>query len=197
MSRNAPTSSFVVMWASDRVQAARTSGWAGKPLPYLFGGPHTSHPSPSKAGVSRGDLIFPLAFKSGQLMVLCECEVEEVIPGDQFCERFGVPQVLSWRSGHLRDWLASRSCAWLAPTCTDDAVLLRSCTPLTFDRFIPLERVARIRMLNRKGERPLSGVLPDGRLKNTNTLHGHYCKASPATAELLSQVARHTAIAKA
>jgi hypothetical protein len=190
MSPRPTSSSFVVMWSSHRIRSARISGWAGKPLPYLFGGPHISHPSPVKAGVSQGDSIFPLAFKKGQLMVLCECVVDEVIPIDQFCERFGVPKLLSSQSQYLRDWLDPRSCAWLAPTCTDDAVLLKSCTPLAFDRFVPLDQMSGIRMLNRRGERPLTNLLPDGRLKDTGTLHGRYYKASPATADLLARAAR-------
>jgi len=190
MSREAGSSSFVVMWSSDRIRSARTSGWVGKPLPFLFGGPHISHPSPRKAGVRSGDSIFPLGFKSGQLMVLCECEVEEIVPIEQFCEKFRVPQVLSWQSEYLRDWLAPRSCKWLAPTCTDDAVLLTSCTPLAFDRFVATDQVPGMRMLNSRGERALTNVWPDGRLKNTSTLHGRYYKASPPTAEMLRSVAR-------
>jgi hypothetical protein len=45
-------------------------------------------------------------------------------------------------------------------------------------------------MLKRRGERSLINLLPDGRLKNSSTLHGRYYKASPATAGLLGQVAR-------
>jgi hypothetical protein len=53
-----------------------------------------------------------------------------------------------------------------------------------------------MRMLNRQGERPLANVFPDGRLKNTSTLHGRYYKAAPATASLLREIARAPSIKK-
>jgi hypothetical protein len=190
MSVGLQTSSFVVLWTGHRVRAARSSGWRGNSLPYLFGGPHSSHPSPSKAGVAPGDRVFPIAFQAGRLMVLCECVVEEIVSIDVFCQRFDVRRFESTQSEFLRAWLSRRSCAWLAPTCTDDAILLRSSTPLEFDRLIPLDQAPHMRMANRRGERRLRNVLPDGRLKNALTLHGRYYKASPATAELLSVVAR-------
>ena len=90
----------------------------------------------------------------------------------------------------LRDWLGERSCAWLAPTCTDDAIELRSATPLAVDRLIPDDLMASVRFLNKRGERPLKNLLPDGRLKNPNTIHGDYYRLSPKTAELFSAIAR-------
>jgi hypothetical protein len=179
---------FTVHWSSDRTSLLPASGWRGKPLPWLFGGPHISHPSLTRAGVAAGDSIFPIALKRGRLMVLCECEVQEVIPIKEFETRFGVPYRLAFQSEHLREWLAERNCAWLAPTCTDDVALLRTATPLTLDRYVPQDRMAEIRMLNKRGDRPLSNLSPDGLLKNPATLCGWYYKLSPATAELFRSV---------
>jgi hypothetical protein len=178
------------MWAGDRLRSLRTSGWVGRRLPYLFGGPHISHPSPSTAGVEPGDRIYPLVHTGGRLMVLCECVAGEVMPIERFVERERVPYRLTWQSEYLRDWLAERRCAWLAPTCTDDAVVVKAGTPVAVNRLIPLEEMAGVRMQNAKGERPLSNLLPDGRLKNATTIHGRYYRAAARTAALLAAVAR-------
>jgi hypothetical protein len=191
MSPDPTSSAFVVAWAADRLRAVGSSGWVGRPLPWLFGGPHISHPSLTKADVSAGDRVFPLSFKGGRIVVLCECVVHEIIPLDEFRRQFRIVKTASvMQDDDLRDWLRPQRCSWLAPTCTDDAVLLRSCTPVAVDRFVPLEQVPAFRLLNARGERKLSNVLPDGHLKNLQSLHGRYYKASPATAAILSGVCR-------
>ena len=183
------SSGFIVSWSADRIRAAGRSGWIGKRVPYLFGGPHTSHPSPRRYGVSAGDRIFPTGFKGGRLMILCECIVEDVIDVDAFYQS-QKPASNGGDHDGLYSWLNERSCGWLAPTCTDDAVLLRDATPLVLDRFVPLDQMASIRLVTRKAERGLNKLLPDGRLSTATGMTGHYFRTTPATADLLAAVTR-------
>jgi hypothetical protein len=123
-------------------------------------------------------------------MVLFEGTVDAIVSIADFDNQFRVPSAQGWRSEYLREWLRHQNCAWLAPTCTSEAVLLKSATPLTVDRFIPTEKMDSIRMLTSRGERRLKNLQPDGLLKNASSLHARYYRSAPATAELLATLAR-------
>jgi hypothetical protein len=59
----------------------------GQPVSTRFGGPHTSAPRFSRAGVRRGDDVFPINVRDGRMMLLARIRVGEILPVDAFVAR--------------------------------------------------------------------------------------------------------------
>jgi hypothetical protein len=181
-------SSFVVLWTGDRLKSATTSGWVGRSIPFAFGGPHSSHPRPSRYGVKAGDAIYPVAVSSGYLLVVCRFTVDTVVPLDAFLDDHAVAD--------LRALLRPRGLAWLAPTCTDEAVTLRDATPVRLDCAVPAHQLTDIRFVNARGERPLNQIR-NGRVTSSIGVSGHYLRLSADTASLFDEVVKGTGTAPA
>src|SRR4029079_17969375 len=133
-------------------------------------------------GIGGGDVVYPIGITSGRIYVLCEAIVDRVISIAEFLrdELPGQPVLAKRRHAY--------GTSWLRPTCTDEAALLRSATPMNFSHVIPQEALADIRFVNRSGdERGING-LQDGKLKSSISIQGHYLRLSDSTAELFRAV---------
>jgi hypothetical protein len=168
---------YWVLWTQERLKAAEEDGCLGRPLPALYGGPHISHPSLMSHKVSAGDVVYPICVAQGRLLILCRVKVDEVVALVEFERR---------RAAGLIP--AAPTPSWLRPTCTDDAAVVRHCTPLRADCAVPPELLESIRLVNPKGEeRPLKKVR-DGRLTHTAGIDGHYYRLSDATRAMFDGV---------
>lgn len=170
---------FLVLWSKDRLKQARERGWVGKPLPALYGGPHVSHPSLLRHGVGPGDAVHPVCVSDGRLLVLCRVAVADVLPVDEFVRR--------QRDGTVAK-VPPEAVPWLAPTCTDDAAVVRDSTPLRDDCAVPAEMLAALRLVNPRGEERALKHVADGRVLRTAGLDSHYYRLSDATDEAFARL---------
>lgn len=170
-------SAYMIYWSKERLHAAEANGKVGKIVPALYGGPHVSHPSLRRYHVSAGDSVFPVAAGDGRLFVICHVVVDGVYDILEYAAIEKLEAKAGRNGGTTADWM------FLAPTCTDDIATVRSATPIRNDRFVPAEQLGSVRILTKKGERPVSG-LADGRVKHTAGLTGHYFRLSASTVEL-------------
>src|SRR5579885_2094014 len=70
---------YTMFWTRERCEALRRLGGVGKPLEVLFGGPHTSEPSFSRATVRPGDDIYPITVRAGVLYILGRTRVRRIL----------------------------------------------------------------------------------------------------------------------
>ncbi|WP_338257731.1 hypothetical protein [Dictyobacter halimunensis] len=184
---------YTVYWTHERCAALRRLGWKGRRLELLFGGPHHSEPSFISAGVRAGDMLYPIAVRSGELYIVGSARVRRILTLDDYIEQLttlfadhldapeeeACQHSSSSRYGRAltpfeRYCAAHPEVAALAPTCTSEVVECEESTPLRFDLSIPPDLLARLRYRSRRRERDLSRHLRDGRLKNTLALQGIY-----------------------
>src|SRR5262245_45258523 len=67
--------SYTVFWSQRRVGPLEKLPADAKPFSLLFGGPHISQPSFSRAGVRLGDLLYPISVSKGYLQILGRMQV--------------------------------------------------------------------------------------------------------------------------
>ncbi|GEP46216.1 hypothetical protein BGE01nite_55070 [Brevifollis gellanilyticus] len=172
------SSAYTVIWNSDRVKIAKKHGLAGKGIEFLFGGPHTSQPSFSRAGVVGGDIIYPIFVRDGMVHILSRVVTSEIVTVDHFIasrpdlyppERHGKWPFETLDAGvELHPWL--RALNW---TCSDHVVLAERSTPVNLDNVLPAEMLTRLTYRSKKAERAVRGVV-DGRLTTIVSLQGVY-----------------------
>ena len=80
-------SSFTTLWTAEQVRKIRRAGLMGQPVSTTIGGPHTTAPRFSRAGVRPGDDVFPINIRDGRLMLLARIRVGEILPVDAFVAR--------------------------------------------------------------------------------------------------------------
>lgn len=172
------SSAYTVIWNSDRVKIAKKHGLVGKGIQFLFGGPHTSQPSFSRAGLSGGDVVYPISIRDGMVHVLAQVVTSEIVTVDHFVaarpdlyppERHGKWLSQTLDAGvELHPWL--RALNW---TCSDHVVLVERSTPISLETVLPTEMLARLTYRSKKAERTVRGIV-DGRLTTIASLQGVY-----------------------
>ncbi len=171
-------SSFTVLWNHDRVAIAKRHGLLGQPIPFLFGGPHTSQPSFCRAGVQGGDVVYPVQVKSGVVHLLARVVVREIVPVETFVhERTDLypPEKRGRWMGETLD-IAIQSQPWLRAlnwTCSDHVLKPEKSSPLTVEVTLPVHALERLSFRSKKTLRPIEGV-EDGRLTTITGLQGVY-----------------------
>jgi hypothetical protein len=187
--------SYTTLWSRDRVEAARTHAPADFRFDLLFGGPHQSLPSLIRAGVRAGDWIYPIHVRDFALHVLGRMRATRVLTLAEFASenphradgvgRPGFDAVVAELDGRTP---APRrpEVTYLAPTCTEDAVVGDAGTPLWFDLTVPGEVVARLRYRSRRGERAVKHVV-EGRVKSHVSFDGVY-RLAPESADVLAEI---------
>ena len=180
---------FTTLWTGQRRRELELAGDAGRPLGVLFGGPHLSLPSLTRAGVAKDPRVFPILVRDGRLHVLGRLHVWDVIPfADYLAAEFGVIEAEGADGRDARDrLLADHPDAGhrLPPlgACVSEAVLGAG-TPLRFDAYVPPDRLTEVRFVSRRGERPIRH-LENGAVAHASSLQGVY-RITPATEALLS-----------
>ncbi|MFJ4780728.1 hypothetical protein [Streptomyces sp. NPDC088762] len=164
--------SYTTLWTNDLCRYLERSGYAGQRLTMLFGGPHQSLPSFTRAGVRPGDTVFPVRAFRTRLHVLGALEVSRIIPyedaGSQLHDD-DYPKLLDWRP--------------LKGGCVTEVLLGPPCSPLTFGTAVPAGLLERLTYTSRRGERRLKYV-EEGRLIRSVSVQGIYRLAPDSAAEL-------------
>lgn len=194
---------YTVFWTHDRYNTLRRLGWAGRRLETLFGGPHTSEPSFTRAGVRAGDRVHPITVRAGVLYVLGSARVRRIITLDDYVRQHAdlfsfplneppaeahnrfIPSSHCWMANAFYRYRATNpAVAALAPTCTDEVVECEESTPLRFALAIPPDLLARLRYRSQHRERDLSQHLHDGRLVRSIAIQGIYRLGESSAHEL-------------
>jgi len=178
------SSAFTVLWNGDRVKIATRHGMLGKPVEFLFGGPHTSQPSFARAGVEPADIIYPIFVKDGQIHILARIVTKETVSVEEFISRrpdlFRPDGQETWPMATLD--AAVQAFPWLRAfcwTCSDHVVLAERSSPLTREMLLPVGLLGRLTYRSRRAERPLKGV-EDGRVTTIAGLQGVYRLSEPS-----------------
>jgi hypothetical protein len=183
---------YTIFWTQDRYNTLCRLGWAGRQMETLFGGPHTSEPSFTRAGVCPGDLIYPITVRSGVLSVLGRARVRDIFKLDTYIEQHADLFSLNFpeppTKAFVRYRIAHPAVACLAPTCTDEVVECEESTPLRFDLTIPPDLLTRLRYRSQRRERDLSQHLRDGRLVHSLAIRGIYRLSASSACELEARV---------
>lgn len=150
----------------------------GKGIEFLFGGPHTSQPSFTRAGVTAGDVVYPISVRDGRVHILARVVTRQVVTVEDFIaahpglypsEQHGQWPSQTLESGiGLNPWL--RALNW---TCSDHVLLTERSTPLNPETVLPPGMLTRLTYRSRKAERPVRGIV-DGRLTTLVSLQGVY-----------------------
>jgi hypothetical protein len=183
---------FTTYWARDRYVAARRLAPPDFRFDLLFGGPHISMPSFSRAGVMPGDWIYPVHVQGGALHVLGRMRVARVIPIAEFRAMFperaaGLGRFdLAVGGEPARDGPRA-ALAYLAPTCVNEAVIGELGTPLLPNLVLPPERVEQLRYVSQRGERDVKKHLREGRVVSLGGFQGNF-RLSMESAEVLARL---------
>lgn len=197
---------YTIFWTRERCDALRRLDWTGRPLETLFGGPHTSEPSFTRAGVRPGDEVYPISVRAGVLYILGRARVRRILALVDYVEQqaalfapyLKVPPAWAFdlRSSGISPRFVQTNEAFdryravhpairaLAPTCTDEAVECEEGTPLRFDLAVPADLLAQLRFRSRRRERDLHRHLRDGRLVQSLGVQGIYRLSASSASEL-------------
>lgn len=163
---------YTALWTNDLCKALAREGHTGERLTVMFGGPHQSLPSFIRAGVCPGDVIHPVRVFRRQLWVLGAMEVGRVLDYDTVGEELAMEDYL-----RLIHWKP------LKAGCVSEVVVGPPGSPLTFERPVPPDLLARLTYRSRRGERQIKHVV-DGELRSAVSVHGIYRLAPESAAEL-------------
>ena len=172
------SSAFTTLWTKDRCKILSSNHLEGTPISVLFGGPHTSEPGFRRAGVIPGDFIYPVRVDKGILYLIARVRVKEIISIEDyikvFPEEFIGCEKSPWPSLVFDSYIKLHpEKRFLAPTCTEEAVLVEESTPMRLDVAVPAEMLERLRFRSQKRERGLKHI-KDGLLKSVISLQGIY-----------------------
>jgi len=135
---------FTHYWKNDTFEQMRANGNEGKPLD------HTAGNTFANVGVKRGDSVYVLTVKEGELFLVGRMTVSKIVHSDAEAQSLLGYDV--WpASDHL---IASEN----------------ECTPMRFRRRVPLEIVKQLRFDSKAGPKPLT-FTAEGRL-DQQTLRG-------------------------
>ncbi|GAA3504068.1 hypothetical protein GCM10019016_111810 [Streptomyces prasinosporus] len=174
------SNSYATLWTNDLCRELERSGYAGRRLTMLFGGPHQSLPSFQRAGVQPGDRIYPVRAHRTRLHVLGVLEVARIVPYENAGSALPDDDYVK-----LLDWRP------LKTGCVTEVLIGPPGAPLRFDTVVPGGLLERLTYTSRRGERLLKHV-EDGRLTRSTSLQGIYRLAADS-AEELDQLIRHEA----
>jgi len=184
---------FTVLWTKDRCQEIRKAGEEGRLLTVVFGGDHQSCPSLRRAGITRGDVVFPLLVRDGRLHIVAGAVVNEFITLDAYLVEHlllnralveGVPD------HRLKEVLGPLGIAGhrVPYGCGIEVLLVERSTPIRFDVIVPPENLETITFCPRKG--PPMGLLhiETGKLKSSLSLQGNVRRLCQETAAMFSEL---------
>ena len=185
--------SFSVLWTKERCQEIRKAGEEGKPLTVLFGGEHQSCPSLARAGIKRGDVVFPLLVREGRLYIVTRTVVNEFISLYSYlvehllidsAEVDGVPDY------RLKEVLQRFGIAGhrVPYGCGIEVLLVERSTPIRFNIVVPPESLKSVTFRPRKGPPVALRHVEDGKLKNSLSLQGNIRRLSEETAAMFSEL---------
>jgi hypothetical protein len=197
---------FTTLWTASQITGIRRAKLDGAPFTTTSGGPHTSAPSFTRAGVRPDDIVIPIQVKAGRLHVIAAMRVAEIVPVAEFVARQtgqfdGLREHPTFQRflPHLDTadqqayWLVD---LWLADhpevraTCPGEAmelVLGRSMLPIRFARVAPQDLVPTLRWQSGRGpERPIRHLAADGSIERSLTLQGIYRLTPESEAALLA-----------
>ncbi|MFJ8011143.1 hypothetical protein [Streptomyces sp. NPDC096339] len=172
--------SYTTLWTNGLCRELERSGYAGRRLTMMFGGPHQSLPSFERAGVRPGDTIHPVRVFRTRLHVLGAMEVSRIIPYETAGSELhddDYTKLLDWRP--------------LKAGCVTEVLLGPPGAPLTFDTVVAPDLLERLTFTSRRGERTLKYV-EEGRLIRSVSLQGIYRLAADSAAELHELVLDHS-----
>ena len=152
--------SFTVHLNRPRVEAAVRGELPQQRLPFLFGGPHSSQPSFTRAGVGPGDTVYPITLRSSNIYLLCRFVVDKIVslkelialrpdlyPIDHPGQR--VDEVIS-AATHRFPW--HTAVRW---TCSDHVLLPSEVSEFTMGQTLNREILARLTYRSKKADRLL------------------------------------------
>jgi len=157
---------------------AKRNGLMGRPVEFLFGGPHTSQPSFQRAGVAVSDVVYPIFVQGGQIHILARVVTRAILSVEEFVASRPdlYPTDRIWHSPFQKLDMAVETHPWLRAfcwTCSDHVAVAEHSTPLAHDMILPVEFLQRMTYRSKKAERPLKGVV-DGKLTSINAVQGVY-----------------------
>ena len=181
---------FTVLWTKEHCQEIRKAGEEGKPLTVLFGGNHQSCPSLARAGLRRGDFVFPLLVREGILHIVAGTVVNEFISLDSYlvdhllldrAELKGLPEY------RLKEVLQRLGIAGhrLPYGCGIEVLLVEHSTPIRFDVVVSPENLESFVFRPRKGPPMALRHVENGKLKSSLSLQGNIRRLSEETAAML------------
>jgi hypothetical protein len=181
------SSAFTVLWSADRVKVATTHGRLNQPIPFLFGGPHTSQPSFIRAGVEPGDIIYPVTVTDGQIHILARVVTKEILSVETFIADRPELYPLNRRGRWMGETLdiAKQRQPWLGAYCwtsSDHVLMAESSSILTTEVVLPLECLERLTFRSNKAERLIKGVI-EGKLTTITGLQNVYRLAEGSLAD--------------
>lgn len=188
---NSMSDSFTTLWTKDRCRLLRQFNLVGTTFDALYGGPHTSEPSFTRAGVKSGDYIYPVWVNRGILYLITRMRVQKILPLKAYIE--SVPDVFlgcersPWDSLTFENYLKLHPEKRIfAPTCTDEVVLGEESAPIRLDVAVPPSVLEQLRFRSQKRERGLRHLV-DGRITSVIGLHGIY-RLSKSSADQFAQL---------
>lgn len=184
--------SFTTYWPSEYTAFVKKAGDAGSALEVVFGGTHMSYPAPSRYGVSKGDVIYPVTVIKKALHVIARFQVTAILPIQQYsADVLKLPKELYELNLFDLTQLLPKTHPTLGHRgphhCVDEAVMGEG-TPISFDCVVPPEMLDAIRLVNSKGEeRPVSFVV-DGKLQKPLAFLHHCYRLSTLTEGLFADL---------
>jgi hypothetical protein len=182
--------SYTTLWANDWITRLTKSRAIDRPWKFLFGGPHISQPSFTRAGVKVEDTIYPIRLYKGVLYLLAQVKVKEMISYEEYLKGYlgllsgeesdleRYEKIEQYRKQHANDLHL------LPRTCTDEAIVAEEECSLRFDLAIPPEILERLRYRSKKRERGVKHI-EEGKLRSTVSIFGIY-RLSEASAQEIS-----------
>lgn len=153
-------SAFTVYWSRVRVQYAETGGLPDSRIPCLFGGPHVSQPSFTRAGVSIGDVIYPITLRGQCIHVLCRFVVARILTVADFVREhpdlYPAKKHGRWEfetldaAAQRHRW--HRAVCW---TCSDHVLVPSAVSVFDTTRTIPADALQRLTYSSKKAERAM------------------------------------------
>lgn len=174
---------YFIFWPNDWCKRLLKAGDEG-PLQVVYGGPHSSVPSLGK--VQQGDLIYPVAVRSGELFILGRLQVAHISDAETYLTTHNIGKLDGmWDTSAPLLLRQQPTLGHRVPrTCVDHAATGEG-TRLRFDFGVPAELVRRLQFGPKAGqEKPL---IPgaDGNV-SAISLQGHYRRLSADSAVLVA-----------
>ncbi|CAM5469128.1 hypothetical protein [Streptomyces aurantiogriseus] len=163
---------YTTLWTNDLCRALARDGFEGERLSVLFGGPHQSLPSFTRAGVKPGDLVYPIRVFRKQMWVLGALEVGRLLDYDTVGEHLPMEdyvRLIHWKT--------------LKTSCVSEVLVGPPGTQVSFSRPVPGDLLSRLTYRSRRGERQIKHVV-DGELRSSVSVHGVYRLAPESAREL-------------
>jgi hypothetical protein len=173
--------SYTTLWSSERCRRIKQARQEGAKLSLLFGGPHTSEPSFSRAGVKAGDYIYPIHVQNGILSIIGRMRIREILPLEAYLTTYAHlfadctrKNGVAWAEDLLDQYFTRHpEQRYLRHTCTEEVILGEDGTPIRFDIALPPALLIDIRFRSQRRERGIK-YIENGKLKNVLSLQGIY-----------------------